>query len=338
MAGEHRAFWCHSAFGLKDRDWSESIAFLKRHGFNVIIPNMSWGTTAYYPSQVLPVHASVAERGDQIEQCLAACRRDGVQCHIWRVNWNTGNRMSAELAAEFRAAGRIQVSDTGENAQLWLCPSHPENQRLEIEAQLEVVRNYAVDGVHFDYIRYPGHNYCFCAGCRARFETSIGTPVKAWPRDAVRGGEHYQRYLEFRRENITRVVREVAQRAPQIRPGVQISAAVFRNALSDRDSIGQDWPLWCERGWLDFVCPMNYIDSTRAFQSVVEMQKTLVGKVRLYPGIGLSCWKDGSDYPLKLSRQITAVREAGLKGFTVFNFDASAEHALPYLSLGATRE
>jgi uncharacterized lipoprotein YddW (UPF0748 family) len=100
----------------------------------------------------------------------------------------------------------------------------------------------------------------------------------------VRSGEHYQRYLEFRRENITRVVREVAQRAREIRPGVQISAAVFRNALSDRDSIGQDWQLWCESGWLDFVCPMNYIDSTRAFQSVILMQKSLVGKAFMLDG------------------------------------------------------
>ena len=30
---------------------------------------------------------------------------------------------------------------------------------------LEVVRNYDVDGVHFDYIRYPNKDGCFCAGC-----------------------------------------------------------------------------------------------------------------------------------------------------------------------------
>ena len=337
VKGEHRAFWCHSAFGLQDRNWDDSIRFLKEHGFNVIIPNMSWGATAYYPSAVLPVHASVQERGDQIGLCLAACRKHGVECHVWKVCWNTGHRMSKELEKQFRAEGRIQVSDSGSSDDPWLCPSHPENQRMEIEAQLEVVRNYDVDGVHFDYIRYPGSHYCYCAGCRGRFEKSIGAEVKEWPREVLKGGPLNEDYLEFRRANITRVVREVAERAPKIRQGVEISAAVFRNAPSDRDTIGQDWQLWCREGWLDFVCPMDYIDSVRAFQNVVVQQKQSVGDVPLYPGIGLSVWKDETSHPLKLSRQITVVREAGLKGFTVFNFDARAEHALPYVSLGVTK-
>ena len=36
---------------------------------------------------------------------------------------------------------------------------------------------------------------------------------------------------------------------------LDLSAAVFRNWSTDRDSVGQDWKLWCERGYLDFLCP-----------------------------------------------------------------------------------
>ncbi len=123
---------------------------------------------------------------------------------------------------------------------------------------------------------------------------------------------------------------------PEFAPHAWWNANAF--APDPARAAGRVAAVWRDSGWLDFVCPMNYIDSTRAFQSVILMQKSLVGKAALYPGIGLSCWTDGSSYPLKLSRQITAVRAAGLKGFTVFNFDASAEHALPYVSLGVTRE
>jgi len=337
IAGEHRAFWCHSAFGLRNRDWDESIRFLKQHGFNVIIPNMSWGATAYYPSEVLPVHSDVAKRGDQIKACLAACRKYGVECHIWKVCWKTGHHATADVIDRLHAQGRLQADKNGGQEQLWLCPSHPENQRMEIDAQLEVVRNYAVDGIHFDYIRYPGSTHCFCSGCRERFEKQIGERIEAWPAEVLRGGRFYARYLEFRRGNITQVVRAVAERAHEIRSGISISAAVFRNAPSDRDVIGQDWQLWCEKGWLDFVCPMNYLDSTQIFENVVQQQKQFVGNVPLYPGIGLSCWKDESSYPLKLSRQIESVRKLGLKGFTIFNFDENAEFALPFVRLGVTK-
>lgn len=336
VSGEHRAFWCHSAFGLKDYGWDRSIKFLKEHGFNTILPNMSWGASAYYPSKVLLEHESVKERGDQMAQCLAACRKYGVQCHPWKVCWNTGRRLSKEGEEKLRSEGRIQVSDGGDSDQVWLCPSHPANQRMEIEAQLEVVRNYDVDGVHFDYIRYPGSHYCFCEGCRQRFEDFVGAKIELWPADAKRGGKYYDAWNEFRCANISMVVREVAERIPEIRKGVEISAAVFRNAASDRVAVGQDWEMWCAKGWLDFVCPMNYIDSCVAFKNVVALQKESVGDVRLYPGIGLSCWSDGSNYATKLCRQIQILRDAGLKGYTVFNFDARAEQVLPYMRLGTT--
>jgi hypothetical protein len=76
---------------------------------------------------------------------------------------------------------------------------------------------------------------------------------------------------------------------------VQVSAAVFRNWPMDRDSIGQDWGMWCEQGWLDFVCPMDYVDSNASFRNIVSLQKAFAAKVPLYPGIGLSCWKDPHD-------------------------------------------
>ncbi|MDA3924556.1 MAG: family 10 glycosylhydrolase [Kiritimatiellae bacterium] len=337
VKGEHRAFWCHSAFGLGTNNWDQSIHFLKEHGFNAILPNMSWGATAYYPSDVLPEYGNLAKQGDQIAQCLAACKKYGVECHVWKVCWNTGHRVPKDVADKLRKEQRLQVSNTGDDEQVWLCPSHPLNQQMEIDAMLEVARDYDVDGIHFDYIRYPGSHYCYCDGCCRRFGDYIRHKVEGWPESVKKGGANYEKWLEFRRGNISKVVREVALKARKIRKGIEISAAVFRNAESDRNTIGQDWQHWCEEGWLDFVCPMDYIDSTVAFSNVINIQKEHVAGVPLYPGIGLSCWKDGSNYAVKLCEQIVAVREAGLKGFTVFNYDKNAERVLPYLKLGVTK-
>ncbi len=111
--GEHRAFWCHSAFGLPGKNWDESIRFLKEHGFTAIQPNMLWGGTAYYPSKVLPVYEGLAERGDQVEQCVAACRKYGVACHVWKVNWNMSNKAPSVCQAH-GARGRVQKLFSGE--------------------------------------------------------------------------------------------------------------------------------------------------------------------------------------------------------------------------------
>jgi len=120
-----------------------------------------------------------------------------------------------------------------------------------------------------------------------------------------------EQWLDFRRRQITEVVAAVAQRAKKIRPGIKISAAVFRNWPVDRNSVGQDWKLWCDRGYLDFVCPMDYTDSSSHFGRMVEQQLEWAGKVPCYPGIGLSVWSDPSDI-CKLANKILPLLGKGI--------------------------
>ena len=337
-AGEHRAFWCHSAYGLGGgRTWDESVRILKDNGFNVIIPNLAWGGTAFYRSAVLPVASDVAAQGDALDQCLAACRRHGVQCHVWKVCWNMGNCVDPVFAAKMTATNRTQVAYGGAAKPGWLCPSHPDNQKQEIEAMVELAKK-GVDGVHFDYIRYPDGSHCFCAGCRERFEAMAGGTVTNWP-SAVRKDERLKRlWQDFRTSNVTAVVREVSRRVRAEAPGVKISAAVFTNAETSPSNVGQDWPLWCREGLLDFVCPMDYVESPALFRGQVAAQKRIAGNVPVYPGIGLSCWRNDGRDAVRLAKQILVVRELGTGGFTVFNFDRRAEKALPMLRLGVTRD
>ena len=336
--GEHRAFWCHSARGLGgDRDWDASVKYLKDNGFNTILPNLCWGGVAFYPSQVLPVSPDVATKGDAFVQCRDACRKYGVKMHVWKVCWNMGSHTAQSVVDQMQADGRTQVDAKGKGNPRWLCPSHPDNQKLEIEAMVELAK-MKPDGIHFDYIRYPSSENCFCAGCRERFEALVGTSVTNWPGDVRGDGPLNRKWRDFRADNITRVVRTVATRVRAEAPGVQISAALFRNPVSDRETVGQDWPRWCREGWLDFACNMDYVDSSAMFRSQVKAQTAAVGKVRLYPGIGLSCWQNDGMDGVKLAKQIQVARDLGLGGFTVFNFDRRAERVLPLMRTGVTRE
>ncbi len=336
--GEKRAFWCHSARGLGGgRDWDASVKFLKEQGFNMIIPNLSWGGVAFYPSKVLPVAADVATKGDAFEQCRAACRKYGVEMHVWKVCWNMGHLTSSAFVKKMKSEGRTQVNASGSQIDRWLCPSHPENQQMEIDAMVELAK-MGPDGVHFDYIRYPGTDNCFCDGCRARFEAEIGTPVEHWPADVRDDGKFKDKWNDFRRANITKVVRTVSERVHREAPGIQVSAALIGSHASAVSSMAQDWPAWCRDGLLDFACPMDYVNAVPQLRSQLRAQLKRCGKVPLYPGIGLSCWpSDGRDAE-RLAKQILATRDLGFKGFTVFNFDHRAEQVLPLMRLGVTKE
>ena len=336
--GERRALWCHSARGLGGgRDWEASIKFLKENGFNTIIPNLCWGGVAFYPSTVLPVAGDVATKGDAFEQCRAACRKYGVEMHVWKVCWNMGHPTSEAFVRKMVEAKRTQVDARGKAQERWLCPSHPDNQQLEIDAMVELAKK-GPDGIHFDYIRYPGTECCFCDGCRERFEAVHGTKVEDWPKDVRDEKKLKKEWNAFRAANITKVVKTVSERVRAEAPGVKISAALFRSPSSDPETVAQDWPLWCREGYLDFACHMDYVNSTPLFRGQLKAQLKAAGKVPLYPGIGLSCWpNDGRDAE-RLAKQIQAARDLGAPGFTVFNFDRRAELALPLMRLGVTKE
>jgi uncharacterized lipoprotein YddW (UPF0748 family) len=336
--GEHRAFWCHRASGPAGLTWDETIRLLAVNGFTAVLPNMLWGGTAYYESDVLPVAPSVKKSGDYLAECLKACRKYGIECHVWKVNWNMSGHAPREFVEKIRKEARHQVDKDGKPYETWLCPSHPKNQQLEIDSMLEVLKKYDVDGLHFDYIRYPGKNHCFCNGCRERFEKILGKAVKDWPADTEQNPEAKRAWQAFRQSNITKVVESVSREAKRIKKSVEISAAVFRNWQVDRFQVAQDWKLWCDKGYLDFVCPMDYTPNTAQFANYIKTQQKLVGNVPCYPGIGLSLWNPSTAL-WTFIEQIKMTRKFKTGGFTVFDLQSrEAKELVPLCGLGITKK
>lgn len=335
--GEFRAFWCHEAYGVKGMSWDASIRILAENGFTAIVPNMLWAGVAYYDSDVLPVSPMVAERGNLLTECLEACRKYGVECHVWKVNFYMSGRSPADFRERMKREGRTLVEFNGRAKDDWLCPSHPENRKLEIDSMVEVARRYDVNGIHFDYIRYPGPEGCFCDGCRERFERVVGRKIANWPADTRQDPALSQRWLDWRRENITAVVAGVAEQARKLEPEVKLSAAVFRIWPVDRDGVGQDWKDWCDKGYLDFICPMDYTPNIPQFREMIRHQLEWAGSVPCYPGVGLSVWPERNDV-CRLVEQINVTRELNTGGFTVFNYaESEARNVLPMLGKGITR-
>lgn len=328
---EVRAFWEHHATGPYPGNWPAAIEALATNQFNAIIPNMLWGGLAHYDSAYLPHSAEFDQYGDQITACVNAAHTRGLQVHVWKVCWNLLGAPTAFINS-MRAAQRTQVSSSGEPSD-WLCPSHPDNFALETNSLLEVVRNYDVDGIHFDYIRYPDGDHCYCNGCRTRFQAQTGLTVANWPTDVLTSGTLRTAFLDWRRAQITHLVEVVYQQVKALKPQVQVSAAVWPDAPSAYDGVGQDWRLWVTNGILDFVCPMDYLTTEAAFANTVSRQLDWVGgRMPVYPGIG--AWQIPLDTALA---QLQATRAAHTDGFVIFELSPeSAANLLPALGAGAT--
>lgn len=330
VSPEIRGVW---AAPTVDGGWNDAARTLARAGLNACFPYMASGAAAWYPSEVLPRCAG--SHGDPLREALAAGRAHGIAVHPRILGFFTMGA-SAELKAWYKAQGRIARNPDGFDMN-WLCPSHHENRVQIINTALEMVTRYGAEGVQFDYLRYSGKDRCVCPTCRARFEAETGIKVTNWPQDVLTGA-HRGRWLDWRREKITSLLRTIRQKLREARPDAVLSAAVFMNWEGHRDTFGQDWKRWIDEGLVDFVAPMTYVADIEQFQNWVTKQEAWAGgKVPVAVGIGPFADINPQITPQGVLDQIQVARRLGCEGFVLFNYRrALAEDYLPLMALGAT--
>ena len=331
---EGRAVWNHSGLGAYPGDWHRSAKELAAAGINMIFPNMAWAGVAHYSSKILPKSETFSQYGDQLAQCVSAARKHGLEVHVWKITWNLEGAPK-EFIEKMREAERTQVSATGKSIN-WLCPSRPENVSLELESILEIVTNYDVDGIHLDYIRYPGNHACYCEACRKRFTLATRQKIENWPTAVLpQTGTYSDKYIEWRTQQITRLVRLLHKRAREVDPEIKISTAVFGGYPACVTSIGQDWIAWANAGYIDFVCPMNYTEDIDYFTELLVNQLALMPKdVAIYSGIGATA-SNSLLKPDAVIEQIYLSRYLGSSGWAIFDYSPdTSETVLPALAVG----
>jgi len=332
-AGEMRGAWIHYPGGTAGLNWEETVAPLALAGCNALFPNFCWAYNADYHSNVLPVHPQVAGEGKTwLADCLDACHKHGLEVHIWKVCWNMGERTPKRLRRQMQEAGRTQKTWDGKDTD-YLAPHLPENQDLEVAACLELVRNYAIDGIHLDYIRYPNLDCDYSDSARHAFETSLGRPVANWPQDCRPDGQDFEAFLQWKRDNISRLVERIHREVKAIRPDLKISTAVYGNWENARTAVAQDARLWAENGWVDFLCPMNYEAKLEDFRRWTAQQTAAVGHLLpIYAGIGVWLLPDAAS----CVQQIQAARQLGAAGYIFFQQTPKlADQMLPLVAKGA---
>ena len=318
---EHRGIWCHArGLAASGKNWDETCALLKARGVTDVYVLLAWGGGAFYESKVLPVAPHVAKYGDQLKLLVAGAHRHGIRCHAWKVHWRIDHYADKELVARERAAGKLQVGIDG-SLRDWYCPSDPENRAREAAVMEELAKS-GVDGIHFDFIRFNTPRICFCPRCRSQFEAIIGRKIEKWPTYRLWPNDPDTRkaWLTFREDVISKTVEEASRRARAANPKITISAAVC--ALKREQSwIGQNAALWLDKGWVDYVCPMDYDCKDATEMRELAAQQNSVAPGRVYPGIGMAAWTYPGGDAAKLEEMRDAVRAAGCAGSTIYVLD-----------------
>ncbi len=312
---EFRGTWTHPERMSDPEDYFRRLA---GGGFNAAVMRIMRGPTAVYDSRVMPDVRHPLDDKDHLRKCVAAAHRNGIKLHVY-VNCFPIFKDPPELAERFRRQGRTCVTADGKPTE-WLCPSVPENVELVKRGMTELVREFDVDGIQYDFIRYANSSVCYCPHCRQGFEAEAGVKVENFPADVIEGGKYREAFLKYRAGRVTAAVEEISAAIRAIKPDVVISAAVFSGPEEDvYRSVGQDWPTWVERGYLDALMPMAYQYDLGVYEQTVErIVKRVHGRIPVYAGIGLRSSSGVIRYPEELDLKIDATRRLGAAGFCTF--------------------
>jgi uncharacterized lipoprotein YddW (UPF0748 family) len=244
------------AFGafplLQEGDWRGLLHSLKELGVNTILPNVVSPAGAIYPSTVVPTLPLEARQGhpDLLKVIAEAAHLEGLEVHPWTIEWYHAPRETDPDRLAHDPEGKTTNS---------LCPSVPENRDLMQRMLLELAKRPDIDGLQYDYIRFPEGQYCYCRHCRAGFESRLGHSVANWPADVLPKGSLESQYVDYLCDTISSFVQDMHDRLKAAHPRLVLSAAVWCVESGSRHvGVRQDWGRWAEQGWVDFVAPMNY--------------------------------------------------------------------------------
>ncbi len=285
-------------------------------GLNTVYFQVRPSGDALYPSQYYPSsYYVVKNQGDALpldilEYAIQAAHSRGLEFHAWINPYRVTNASSIQLSDLASSNPAVANPDwvLTDGQKYYLNPGLPQVRKHILDGVMEIVRNYDVDGIHFDDYFYPD-------------------VTSSWDDSAAYAAYGNGLSLsDWRRSNNDALIKDVYSAIKTYDSSVSFGispAAVW--ALSDYEEGGvdvkaayqtysqafADTKKWVENEWLDYICPQVYFQmnhSTAPFKPIVDWWNDLVANtdVSLYIGIGAyrcadtDAYKTGTEIPAQL--------------------------------------
>jgi uncharacterized lipoprotein YddW (UPF0748 family) len=282
---EFRAYWV-DAFGegiFTPAEIDELIADAQAGNFNALVVQVGRRGDCFCNNAMMPrTQANIAPLPyDPLQTLLDKAHAVGIEVHAWIIAtaiWNSSiaprdpnhvynTHGPSKSGYDNWVMTRYDGSRPGDT---YLDPGHPGAADYIVGMYTTIVENYDVDGINFDRIRYPDgqlaawpedNSWGYNPVALARFHAATGRTDTPLPNDA--------QWSQWRRDQITNIVRRVYLESYEIDPSVVVSADTITYGDGPEQLGGweasrpyretlQDWRAWMEEGILDLNIPMNY--------------------------------------------------------------------------------
>lgn len=326
---EVRAAWVTVVYGL---DWPRTRAVtphsirkqqqelieildrLQEAHFNTVLFQTRTRGDVVYDSQIEPYNAiltgscGTSPGYDPLAFAVEECHKRGMECHAWIVTIPLGNRKHVASLGAQSVVKRKPAICVPYKREYFLNPGHPDTKLYLRSIVEEIVRRYDVDGVHFDYLRYPeraGHRF---ADQREFRRYGNGRTLDQW-----------------RRDNLSELVRTLYQSVKSLKPWVKVSSSPVGKyndtpRYSSRgwnafQTVYQDVQGWLGEGIQDQIYPMLYFRGNNFYPFALDWQEQSCGR-HVVPGLGIYFLdpREGNWTLSDIERQLHFCRTHGLAG------------------------
>ena len=302
---EVRAVWLTTIGGIdwprstnataQKRELTQMLDQLKRAGVNTVLLQTRVRATTIYPSQIEPWDLCLTGTHgrspgyDPLQFAIDECHRRGMELHAWIVTIPIGKWTSAGCQRLRKKYPRIvrKIGDEG-----YLNPEQAQTASYLAGLCEEITRNYDVDGIHLDYIRYP----------------------ETWKIKVSRSQG---------RQFITNIAETISRRVKALKPWVKMSCAPIgkhddlsryrSGGWNARTTVCQDAQEWLRTGVMDQLYPMMYFQGNNFYPFAIDWAEHSYGRT-IVSGLGIYFLSPKEkNWPLDvITRELFLTRQLGI--------------------------
>ena len=355
---EERAVWLATIGGI---DWPRTKATdatsterqkqelcsildrLQQANINVVILQTRVRGSVIYPSDIetwvetITGRAGRAPSYDPLAFAIDECHRRGMELHAWLVSIPLGTSQRQKSYGSMSVTRTHPTLTKTVGGEVFMIPGQPGTADYIASIAREITERYDIDGINLDYIRYPESSYRF--NDDNLYKAASTSMTKA----------------EWRRNNITRIVRRVHDEVKAVKPWVKLSSSPvgkYRSLTRYRsggwdcyDGVYQDPQAWLRDNIQDMLFPMMYFLGDHYYPFLYNWEENRYGHP-IVPGLGIYFLdpKEGRWQLNDVRAEMHAARDTGIGGIAFYRseylirnfkgiYDATCDEFFPYPAL-----
>jgi uncharacterized lipoprotein YddW (UPF0748 family) len=357
---EIRALWVLRASLTTPDSIATLVRAARDHGFNTLLVQVRGRGDAYYRGGLEPTPVELLRQPDTFDPLatvLDAAHAAGLRVQAW-VNVNLVSSaadlpsarehliyrhptwlmvprdIAQELAkVEPESPGYIGKLARWTRAQstevegLYASPVLPEAADYTERLVRDLARRYPLDGIHFDYARYPSDRFDYSRMAIRQFRAFVSPRLPDATRRALDAQETIDlfaypdalpdQWRSFRVARMTALISRLRSAVRAERPTAMVTVAVAPDVREAYQRRLQDWRGWLDGGLVDAICPMAYTTDTARFAEQIAAAREAAGSRAVWAGIGAYRLS-----PTQTVENIQTARRLGAAGVVLFSYDS----------------